>query len=291
MIRSMTGYGQAQVESDALRASVSVRSLNHRFLDLTTHLSRSLSALERDVKGLVETRVARGRVEVSVHAVFRDPQAESVVCARPLVAGLVRALREIRSEHGLAGDVTVSDVVRFPGAVEVIEVGLDESRRESVLGLVARALAGLEEMRRAEGANLAAVLGRSLDAIETAASRIDALSDASKAARREALAEKARSLRAELGADDARLYPEIARLVDRQDVSEETARLRSHVALARDLLRADEAAGKRLDFLAQELVREANTIGSKAASAPVVHEVIALKSEIEKLREQVQNVE
>ncbi|MBI3932150.1 MAG: YicC family protein [Acidobacteria bacterium] len=288
----MTGYGFASAESEALRAAVQVRSLNHRFLDLTVHLSRSLTALEKDVKALVEARLSRGRVEVSVHAVFRDPEAEVVVASRPLVAGLVRALVEIKGAHGLAGEVTVSDVARFPGALEVIEGGLDEDRRRRVLALVEQALEGLEAMRHAEGGHLGADLLRALAAIEASAARIETLLEQSKAERRQALVEKARGLCAELGLEEQRLYGEVARLVDKQDVSEEVQRLRSHVALARGMVGADGGpCGKRLDFLAQELMREANTIGSKAASAPVVHEVVGLKSEIEKLREQVQNVE
>jgi uncharacterized protein (TIGR00255 family) len=146
-------------------------------------------------------------------------------------------------------------------------------------------------MRRAEGERLAAELCRSLGTIEAAASRIANDAEAAKAVRQESLLARARSLVAELGLDEARLYPEVVRLVDRHDVSEELQRLLSHVAQAREATIAPGPAGKKLDFLAQELMREANTLGSKAASAGLVQEVVALKSEIERLREQVQNVE
>ncbi len=291
MIRSMTGYGAASVESEALRASVSVRSLNHRYLDVTLRLSRGLLPLERDIKGLVESRLGRGRVELQAHAVFRGNEAETVVASRPLVAGLVRALVEIKEAHGLAGDVALSDVASFPGALEVIETAVDDTSRERVVALVAEALEVLDTMRKSEGANLGADLERRLAAVEAAAARVETLSVSGRAERRQALIEKTRALVGELGLEEGRLYAEIARLADKSDVTEEVERLRSHVALARQLVASNEPAGKRLDFLAQELMREANTIGSKAASAPLVHEVVGLKSEIEKLREQVQNVE
>jgi uncharacterized protein (TIGR00255 family) len=291
MIRSMTGFGAAAVDDEALQATVSVRSLNHRFLDLHLHVTPSLQALERDVKVLVESRLRRGRVEVWLQAAFHEPEGDVVVASRPLVAGLVRALRGLKAEHNLTGDVTVSDVARFPGTLEVASAGLDDARRRALLDLLARGLDALDEMRRAEGVNLAEELRGRLQAIEDAAARIEALNAEGQQARRTSLLEKARELLAELSIDDNRLYTELARLIDRFDVAEELQRLRSHVSLARESVASEAASGKRLDFLAQEMAREANTIGSKAAAAPVVHAVVALKTDVERLREQVQNLE
>ncbi len=290
-MRSMTGFGSAAVESDALTASVAIRSLNHRYLEVTLRLSRSLHAFEREIKAAVEARLARGKVDVTAQAAVGEAGSSSVTVARPLVASLVKALREIRAEHALAGEVAIADVARFPGALEAVECEVEPARLHEVLGLVGRALDELEEMRRAEGSHLAGHLLRCLTAVEASADRIESLSTAGRGARHDALVEKARSLAGEVGLDDARLYAEVARLVDRADVSEEVQRLRSHVALARQLIEGEGAAGKRLDFLAQELMREANTVGSKAASAPLTHEVVGLKAEIDRFREQVQNVE
>ena len=289
----MTGYGAAVLESEAMRASVTARSLNHRYLDLTVHAPRKLQGLEPEVKRLVQARVQRGRIEVSIQANLFTGEAE-VVLAPPVVIGaLVQALRRIQDEHGLPGELRVSDVARFPGVLELVELGagLDEGRRQELLGVVEQALGELEQMRRAEGETLKAVLLLGLDAVEVAAARIEALSGSERAARREALIEKARAVRDELGLEDGRLYQEVVRLVDRQDVAEEVQRLRSHVAQARAAVGADAPCGKRLDFLTQEMGREANTIGSKVASAALLQEVVGLKSELERLREQVQNVE
>jgi uncharacterized protein (TIGR00255 family) len=292
-IRSMTGYGAASVETDEVRASVSVRSLNHRFLDISVHLSHAAATLESDVKSAVQARIARGRVEVSVHAVLHDEATAVSVASPALVTSLVRVMKALQAEHGLEGGVRVTDVARYPGVLEVIEApgGVSEPVRERVLAVVEQALDGLEGMRRAEGERLASDLGRSLAAIEAASGRLEGLAEAGKAARHEALLAKARGLVAELGLEEARLYQEVVRLVDRNDVSEELQRLRSHLSQARELMQASGPAGKKLDFLAQELMREANTVGSKAASAALVQEVVAVKSEIERFREQVQNVE
>jgi uncharacterized protein (TIGR00255 family) len=293
MIRSMTGFGAAAAESETLRAAVTVRSLNHRYLDLTVHLSRRLVPLEPEIKELVQSQMFRGRVELSLEATFPDAWAEEVVASRPLVSQLVHTLRQMQAEYGLEGGVQVSDILRFPGALQTAEAPpvLDPERRGRLLTLVGQALQGLAAMREAEGRRLESELLRSLAAIAAGADRVEALSAAAREGRREVLLEKLRGLSVELGLDDARLYPEVVRAVERHDVSEEVQRLRSHTAMARELIEGQPPSGKRLDFLAQEMMREANTIGSKIADAALVREVVGLKSEVERLREQVQNVE
>jgi uncharacterized protein (TIGR00255 family) len=290
---SMTGFASAPVDTAAVKGSVTIRSLNHRYLDVAVHLPRRLAGLEPDVRAALQGRLHRGKVEVSVRAALRDEKAEVVIAPRPVIAGIVRGLREIQAEHGLEGGVSVADVARFPGAVEVLEgdASVDQAAARDILSALGQALDGVHGMRRTEGAHLEADLRRGLDAVEAAASRIEALSAAGHAERRDVVLARARELSGELGLDEPRLYQEVVRLVDRHDVAEELQRLRSHVAQARALLGGDGPSGKRLDFLAQELAREANTLGSKAVSAAMVQEVVALKSEVERVREQVQNVE
>ncbi len=184
-------------------------------------------------------------------------------------------------------------MARFPGALEAVDEApaLDDGRRQRILDLVREALAGLVAMRRAEGGRLEPDLERALEAILEAAARIEALSLASREGRQRQMRERLRDLALDLGLDEPRLYQEVVRAVERHDVSEEVQRLRSHVAMARELLQGPQPSGKRLDFLAQELAREANTVGSKAMGAELLREVVGLKAEVEKLREQVQNVE
>lgn len=293
MIRSMTGFGAAAVEAGRLRGAVTVRAVNHRYLDLDVHLPRRLQAFEPDLRRAVQGRVRRGRVEVWVHVSSPAVQGEASVTARPVVAELVRALRQVRQEHGLAGDVTLSDLTAFPMAFEVVDgtLAADEEDRTSLVEATTRALDALDGMRSAEGAHLGTDLRNALDAIASSVGRLEDAAEASRPARRDALARRAAALKGELGADEGRLYAELARLVDRADVTEELQRLASHVAQARDLLAGREACGKRLDFLAQEMAREANTVGSKAGVAELVQEVVGLKAEVERFREQAQNAE
>jgi uncharacterized protein (TIGR00255 family) len=293
LVRSMTGYGAAAAETDSFKASITVRSVNHRYLDVSVHLPRRFLPLEGDLRRGVQSRVERGRVDVAVHASLREAEGEPVTPNRPLIAGLVRALREVQADHGLAGELRAADLMRFPGAFEVQEAagGVDDARRDELLGLLGRALDGLEQMRVAEGRRLEQALRAALDAVAAVVGRIEARVEQERPARLETLRERARVLLAELAVDESRLYQELVRMVDRQDVTEELQRLRSHVGQARDILDAAGAVGKRLDFLAQELGREANTIGSKSDSAGLAQEVVGLKAEIERFREQVQNVE
>jgi uncharacterized protein (TIGR00255 family) len=294
MIRSMTGYGSASIETGPVRAAVSVRSLNHRFLDVVVHVPRRLQGLEAEVKERVARVVGRGRVEVQVQAGLPEAETESVAPSKALVASLVRALRDLQHEFGLEGGVTVSDLLRFPGALERVDppVPLSEGTRAALLELLGRALEGLDSMRRSEGERLRSELERAVGAVEEAATRIEARSGQTREARRAELVGQIRDLARDVGLEEGRLYQEVVRAVERHDVAEEIQRLRSHAATARDLLAGDGApAGKRLDFLAQELMREGNTIGSKIADAEAIRDVVGLKAEIERLREQVQNVE
>jgi uncharacterized protein (TIGR00255 family) len=290
----MTGYGSASLEAEPLRAAVSVRSVNHRFLDVAVHLPRRLGPLEAEAKEQVARTVARGRVEVSVQAGLPEAGEEAVTAHRPLVASVVRTLRDLQNEFGLEGGVTVGDLARFPGVLERAEAATEvpEPVRQAVRELLGLALQGLDRMRRAEGERLRAELERLAAGIEASAARVEARSAESRSTRQAALLERARGLLGELGLEDARLYQEAVRAVERHDVSEELQRLRSHTGAARELIGGDGApVGKQLDFLAQELMREANTAGSKLQDAEAIREVVALKGEIERFREQVQNVE
>jgi uncharacterized protein (TIGR00255 family) len=289
----MTGFGAASAEAEGFRVVVTARSLNHRFFELGVHSPRRLMALEPEVKRLVQSRVTRGRVEVSIQAEAAAEERRVVVGPTAFVGSAVDALKRIQREFALPGDVRVSDVAHLPGVVEVLESadGGGEERRRELLGVVGQALDGLMEMRRAEGRHLEETLRQLLAALEGAALRLEDGLAAEKPARREALLDKLRALREELGLEDGRLYQEVVRSVERTDVAEELQRLRSHVAQARAALEADGPCGKRLDFLAQEMAREASTIGSKTASATLGHEVVSLKGDVERFREQVQNVE
>jgi uncharacterized protein (TIGR00255 family) len=288
----MTGFGSAPCEDSRFRAAVTVKSVNHRFLELSFHLPRWLGDLEGDLRGLVQGRLRRGKVEFAVRFPEGAPEGLTEVRISPERArGVARALFALKQELGLQGDVTLADVARVPGVLESVEAQLPEGAREEVLQAASRALESLEEMRRAEGRNLETELRAALAEVTSRTNHIASQVEEGKAARKEALVARAQELIQELGLDGGRLYQEIARSVERHDVSEEIDRLRSHVGQTESLLGGEGEVGKRLDFFSQELMREANTVGSKAISAGVVQDVIGLKNAIERFREQVQNVE
>jgi uncharacterized protein (TIGR00255 family) len=290
----MTGYGSASSRGKDSPVSVTVRSLNHRFLDLTVHVPRRLRVLEPELKTLVSSLLRRGKVDLALNVSSSEDAMGEVAVSESLAKSVVAALRKLKKKHGLAGAVSLSDVIRVPGVLETLEGDdeeVEDDRRNEILALVSRALEGLDSMRRAEGQSLKRDLEKCLCEVVAVSERIAALAEEAKASRRDALMEKSKEFVAELGLEAPRVYQEVVRLVERSDVSEELERLRSHVSQAQGLLQSEEGIGKRLDFLSQELMREANTVGSKSASAALTAEVVVLKGAIERFREQVQNVE
>jgi uncharacterized protein (TIGR00255 family) len=286
----MTGFGTAVSDDPALPVTVTVRSVNHRFLDLTLKTPSRLRSLEPDLRGLVAARLQRGKVELSVRVaggLEEGPVRLSAARAR----SAAEALRALKDELRLDGGVTVSDVARVPGVLDSPEAEGDVPSADKILGVARSALETLDATRQAEGAALKAELRAQLEEVRSRAARIGAKVEEGKAARAAALQARGRELLAELGLDSARFYQEAIRSVERHDVSEELDRLRSHATQSEKLLEEDREVGKRLDFFAQELMREANTIGSKAPSADVVAEVVGLKAVVERFREQVQNIE
>lgn len=292
MIRSMTGFGSGRAAGEAGEVSATVRTVNHRYLDVSVSLPRRLRGLESRVRALAQAGLERGKVDVTIQATGAAGE-EASLASQEVIASVVASLRRIADLPSVDGGVRVSDVLRYPGVLNGVEPGPEAG--EPFWPLVEPALRaaaeGVAAMRRDEGARLGAALERMLAEVDAAAGRLEAASATSRASRRDQVLARLRELVQEFGVEDARLVAEASRQADRLDVAEELQRLRSHVAQARGLVAGEAPAGRKLDFLAQELMREANTIGSKAADAGMTAEVVGLKAEIERFREQVQNVE
>ena len=289
---SMTGYGRGVDESPDLRVTIELRSVNHRFLDLSFKLPRVWMALESQMSGMIRERLGRGRVEVFAR---REQLGNSGSEARVDV-GLARSITEeavrLAEELRIDGSLGVRELLRMPGVVTTCDVPVDVSNEgPSVLAALDRAIVALEEMRAAEGQRLAEDLTARLTAVEN---HIDII-EAEAAAVPEQIAVRIRrrvdELLEQLEVDPDRLAQEAAILADKAGVDEEITRLRSHLAAASDLLKKSDPVGRRLDFLVQEMNRETNTIGSKSASVVISGRVVELKSEVEKIREQVANLE
>jgi uncharacterized protein (TIGR00255 family) len=291
MIRSMTGFGAGRGSAAGEELDVEIRSVNHKYCEVKVRLPRELAALEADAVKAVRERLARGGVDVSV----RRAGAAGAVAPRvdaPLAEAYARAFAEVKARLGLGGEVTLADVVGAEGVVRLEERALDaDSARAALRAALAAALDALVAMRAREGEALGRDLAARLDAVEALVARAAALVPQAVEHHRARLAERVEELTRGIALDPARLAQEVALFADRTDVTEEVTRLRSHLAQARALLGGAEPAGRKLDFLVQEMHREVNTIGSKSQSAEIAAIVVSAKAEIERLREQVQNVE
>lgn len=293
MIRSMTGFGAAEGPVGGSRVSVELRSVNHRFFNPNLKLPSALSRWEGEVRESLRQRIARGHITVSARVVREDELATTVDEVR--FATVAAELKRLQDAHGLGGAVDVATVLRMPDVVRVTrdDEGVEAGTAEEFLAVVAAATDALQGMREAEGGRLAAVIAERLALVEGAVGRIAARAPERMEAQRTRLRENVERLAGGIAVEPQRLAQEIAILADRLDVGEEIDRFASHLAAFRAALGGDggEQVGKRLGFLLQEMLREANTTGSKANDAPMLQDVVAIKEELERIREQVENVE
>jgi uncharacterized protein (TIGR00255 family) len=291
MIRSMTGFGSGRAAEGAEAIDVEVRSVNHKYCEVKVRLPRELAAIELEVARAVKARLARGGVEVSVRR-SGAPSAGVPRVDAALAAEYARAFAELQARLGLPGTVTLAEVMSAEGVVRLEERAPDvEAGRAAVSTALAVALDALAAMRELEGEALARDLAGRLDAVEALVGRVETLAPLSIEHYRVRLGERIQEVARGFSPDPARLAQEVALFADRMDVTEEITRLRSHVAQTRGLMAGSEPAGRKMEFLVQEMHREVNTIGSKSQSAEIAAIVVTLKAEIERMREQVQNVE
>jgi uncharacterized protein (TIGR00255 family) len=291
VLRSMTGYGGSEGTEGGRSVRVDVRSVNQRFLDIQVKAPRLLLPVEDRVRKSVESRLARGRVTVFVD--WRDSGEASLVLNAAAARGLVRDLRALGDELSLEGDVSLSTLASFPQIFESGEGGRDADELWSALSpVLSKALDDLVSMREAEGRNLQTELTRLLDSVSDIVASVEAAApEITKVLKERLLAKITGLLEGAIPVDEARLSQEAAMAAERADITEEIVRLKAHESQARECLSGDGPCGKRLNFLVQEMHREANTIGSKTSDTDVSSSIIKLKEEIEKLREQVQNIE
>lgn len=287
---SMTGYGRATCETDGRQLTIELKSVNHRFLDLSFRMPRNLMFLEDDARKAIAEKLARGHVDVFMTYRNLRSDARTVQVDRALFDAYAQALDAL-ANGGLRDDRSLMSVARMPDVMIVTEAEEDQDAvRALMLETMAQALEQLLAMRRREGASMAEDLGRKVDAIEEMTRKIEARYP-------ETVEEYTRRLRASIeeligqSVDETRLLTEVAVMADRSAIAEETVRLHSHIQQLRETFRREEPIGRRLDFLVQELNREVNTISSKSQDVPITRLAVECKAEIEKLREQLQNVE
>jgi uncharacterized protein (TIGR00255 family) len=293
LIASMTGFGRADFEVAGAGYQVEVRSVNQRHLDLQVRLPRALGRFEAELRRRLQGKFARGKVELAVNG-RAGSSLETLRLDADVAARYVDAARELAARHALGGALDVGTLLALPGVARLAEPELPEPVFAAALaGAAERAADEAVAMRRAEGEALERDLRARLARLDELVARVEERAATVQAAARERLRKRAEQLAAETGlADPARLAQELVWAADRLDVTEELVRLRSHGEQFRAALAGDAGGvGRRLEFLLQEMSRETNTIGSKAGDAPVAHLVVELKTELERMREQVLNVE
>lgn len=289
----MTGFGRGAASGENFSVAVEIKTVNNRFLDLNLRLANELQSLEANLKHHIQNRLARGRVDVFVN--YERTSEIVYELNRPLIAGYISALRQMQEEFALTGEPDFNYIARLPNALQPKAEDLSADFAGGVETAVNLALDELEKMRGIEGESLEADLNNLLSEIENHLPPIEAESRTVADEYRQKLTKRIENLLAKSDAqielDQARLAQEVAYLADKSDIAEEIARLKSHIEQFRGIMTEEKDIGKRLDFLTQELNREANTIASKTQNLTVKEAALQIKSAIEKIREQVQNVE
>ncbi len=292
MIRSMTGYGRCETVVDGRAVTVELKSVNHRYFEFSCRTTRGYSFLEEKMKSYLQGKISRGKVDAYISVEALESAEAQVLVNHPLASGYVHALRELAERYDLQDDISVSTVARYSDIFSVHKSPEDEDAVwASVQKAADEALEQFLKMREAEGQRLKADVLSRADTIMGLVGQIEARSPQTVAEYRERLQQKMEELLGDTTVDEQRLLMETAIFADKVAVAEETVRLRSHFKQMQEMLDSGEPIGRKLDFLVQEMNREANTIGSKAVDSQIAYMVVDIKAEIEKIREQIQNIE
>ncbi len=293
MITSMTGFASVRRDREEVTVAATARAVNHRFLDLQLRMPASLGAVEAQARGAVQKRVARGRIELSLAVQDRRRQTVSVALNDALVRGIAEAVSQARDAGVVCGPLTPSDLLRLPDVIRIEQSvdGADETLTHLALDAIEGVLEELDLMRRREGEFLGADLESRREGLGVTIDQLAAAAEDGRTALEARLTRRVQELAVDAAPEPAVLAQEIVRFAARSDISEEVVRFKAHLEHWRGLAAAPEPCGRKLDFLLQEMNREINTIGSKAEGIRVPELVVHAKAELEKMREQVQNVE
>ena len=292
MIKSMTGYGRAVETVNGREFTVELRSVNNRYLDCTVKLPRSVSFAEEAVKQAVKSSVSRGKVDVYISIKSENTDDTTIILNKAVLEGYLSAMRQMVSEFGVADDISVSTVSRLPEVFSVEKPEVDEEQLlADLMGVVQKALEGYDAMRCTEGAALDADLRSRGETILSLVEKVEAGNAQTVVDYRARLYAKLQEVLTNTAIDESRILTEAAIFADKVAVDEETVRLRSHLKQMNTMLSGGGAVGRKLDFLLQEMNREANTIGSKCTDVVLARIVVDIKAELEKIREQTQNIE
>lgn len=292
MIKSMTGYGGAKGEVGGIAVTAELKSVNNRHLDASVRLPRSCMFAEEGIRTAVAGAITRGKVDVFITVDTSQAEEVTIQVNETMAEAYVKAARLAAEKYSIKDDLTATALLRMPEVISTQHSDTEQSAVSDAIGAVLReALTHFDEMRTREGEKLSSDIRGKLDAIETMVEQVEARSPETVKEYRERLFAKMKETLGETGIDEGRILQEAAIYADRVAVDEETVRLRSHIAQFRLMLDGGSPVGRKLDFLVQEMNREINTTGSKCADSAIAETVIAMKAELEKIREQIQNIE
>lgn len=289
----MTGYGRAECQKDDYTYLAEIRSVNNRFIEINTRLPKAHMDLEQPLKKLIKSYCSRGSINLSISIGNSNENTGEweVKPNLPLAAQYVTALQQIRDSLKLEGKIDLKSVVGIRDIVKIEPLAIDPENHELILNIATEALDSLQKMRKEEGINLQKDLEQRIDAIENHAAEIESWHPEVVKEYQNKLKERIKSLNEGMESDETRIAQETALLADRCDITEEITRLRSHLNQFRNFFNTNEPIGRKLEFITQEINREVNTVGSKSSNIKISNRVIEIKSELEKIREQVQNIE
>ena len=291
MIKSMTGYGKSNLSKDQRQYQIEIKSVNHRYLDISVKMPRQLSYLEETIKKEIMSKVRRGKIDVFVTFENDSLEGKEIKINTELAKEYIKELKKLAKEEDLLADLQVNDIAKYPDVLKIQNNQEDEKIKIEVLEVVKNATDNLVEMRKTEGNKLAEDLNRRLDNLNVKIEDISKLSTGLIEDYVVKLEERIKEILKNQEIDQTRLAQEVVIYADKCSIEEEVTRLKSHITQFKTLLNSDEAIGKKLDFIIQEMNRETNTIGSKANNLNITNNVIDMKTEIENIREQVQNIE
>ena len=292
MVKSMTGFGRAKEQINGLDITIEIKSVNHKYFEFSARMPRVYAFLEEKIKQVLASSISRGKIEVSVSIEDNTENATVVEINREYADAYIAALNKLSKEYKIKNDIKVSSFVGLNDMFKVKKNVLEDQVIENtVLTVLAKAVESFIEMRTIEGERLVNDVKGRLDFILDKVEFVEKRSPETVKIYRERIEQKIKELLGDTTIDQQRILTEVAIFADKVAVAEETVRLRSHIKQFEDLLSSDLPVGRKLDFIVQEMNRETNTIGSKAQDIEIAHTVVDIKSEIEKIREQIQNME
>ncbi len=292
MIRSMTGYGSCEFNLFGQTSSVDIKSVNHRFLDVAVKTPKFLVPLETEIKRTVAASLARGKVEISIKVNSSENSVSCIALNKEALKNVYEMLEQIKNMLSVPGEISLQDIMALKDFIFEYKDSCSDLSRfwESIKTAIDSALENLEEMQRAEGSEIEKDILQRLDIIKRTVEEIEDIYPSALKLRQNNLVQRVKTLCRDIEIDENRLYLEIAVMADKSDITEEIVRIKAHIKQFLSFFETSDPSGRKFDFLVQELNREINTVGAKASNAEISHKVVIIKNELERVREQIQNI-